>query len=339
MMKNIVLLSLLFFLSCSRQDPTFFVLPEETPVESIDYPNEIVMNYPVCLDIIDDQLLVFTHKDKHVIRLFDAKNGLEVNQIGEFGNGPGEFIQAEYWGINKNREIYLYEERLKRLRVYNWEEIKEASELPKIEGISLSNAEVVISSGKIVNDSYIAGSVVVGMPKSIAVFDKDLNVVENVGAVPDKEHENNALVTYGGSVGTYGNKFVFVMASLGYIACYEQQKDGTSKMLWDRYAEEPIYRGDQLDLKLLKLGFSDVKMTKNYIFCSYFGQKYVRENRKNIKVRNILVFDHSGKLLKNLRSERSVGKITVSEDENTLYAITEEPEVGIIRFDISNLIK
>lgn len=67
--------------------------------------------------------------------------------------------------------------------------------------------------------------------------------------------------------------------------------------------------------------------------------KYDRDNRKNIKPRNMLVFDHQGNLLKNLRSERSLARFTVSEDEKTIYAATEEPEVAIIRFDISNILK
>ena len=53
----------------------------------------------------------------------------------------------------------------------------------------------------------------------------------------------------------------------------------------------------------------------------------------------MLVFDHQGNLLKNLRSERSLARFTVSEDEKTIYAATQEPEVAIIRFDISNILK
>lgn len=83
-----------------------------------------------------------------------------------------------------------------------------------------------------------------------------------MGNIPDKDHQSEVLVTYGGSVSSYGNKFVSTMASFGYIACYEQQADGTCKILWDACAEQPIYKKDQLDLTLLKLGFADVKMTK-----------------------------------------------------------------------------
>lgn len=129
------------------------------------------------------------------------------------------------------------------------------------------------------------------------------------------------------------------MASLGYIACYEKLVDGAIQLLWDFYLEEPKYVKKQLDRKNLKLGFSDVKMTKNYIFCSYFGQKYVRENRRNIKVHNILVFDHNGHFLANLHTDRSASRLSVSDDEKTIYSVTEEPEIAIVRFDISNILK
>ena len=339
-MKNIILISLLLLVSsCNRQDINIFVLPEETPIKGSDYLNEMIMTLPLGIDIIDDKLLIFMHKDEHVIRIVDANTGAEINQTGIFGNGPGEFIQPVYCGFNKNKDIYIYNEGQKNLRKYTWEEIIKTPVLPKLEGIPLKNGETLIISGRMLNNENLIGSVAVGTSKPIAIFDKGLNIRENIGNVPDKAHQSKALVSYWGSISTFDNKFVFAMASLGYIACYEQDQDGISKMLWDSYAEKPHYKGDQLDLKHLMLGFTDVKMTKNYIFCSYFGQKFVFDNRRNIKVRNILVFDHSGKLLKNFYSDRSVAKITVSEDENTLYAITEEPEVAIIKFDISKLIK
>lgn len=173
----------------------------------------------------------------------------------------------------------------------------------------------------------------------IIELDKDLEIKANIGNVPDEHHRSTDLSSYSGSTSVYDNKFVFVMASLGYIACYEKLVDGAIQLLWDFYLEEPKYVKKQLDRKNLKLGFSDVKMTKNYIFCSYFGQKYVRENRRNIKVHNILVFDHNGHFLANLHTDRSASRLSVSDDEKTIYAVTEEPEIAIVRFDISNILK
>ena len=121
-MKNIILISLLLLVSsCNRQDINIFVLPEETPIKGSDYLNEMIMTLPLGIDIIDDKLLIFMHKDEHVIRIVDANTGAEINQTGIFGNGPGEFIQPVYCGFNKNKDIYIYNEGQKNLRKYTWE--------------------------------------------------------------------------------------------------------------------------------------------------------------------------------------------------------------------------
>ena len=120
-MKNIILISLLLLVSsCNRQDINIFVLPEETPIKGSDYLNEMIMTLPLGIDIIDDKLLIFMHKDEHVIRIVDANTGAEINQTGIFGNGPGEFIQPVYCVFNKNKDIYIYNEGQKNLRKYTY---------------------------------------------------------------------------------------------------------------------------------------------------------------------------------------------------------------------------
>jgi len=38
-------------------------------------------------------------------------------------------------------------------------------------------------------------------------------------------------------------------------------------------------------------------------------------------------------------TDRSASRLSVSDDEKTIYAVTEEPEIAIVRFDISNILK
>lgn len=339
-MKKGIFFSFLLFLllSSCKQESNLLLLPKETPITGIDYTNELYMSYPLGIDVIKDKLLILMHKSENVLYIMNANNGLVVNKIGVIGGGPGEFVQPRYLGYDYSN-IYLYDLRQKKVRSYEWNAIDKGEDLPKIEGIHQKDKDITILDGQILNGDYFVGNSIVGLPKPIVVLDKEMNVVNNVGEVPDREHRNRALTTYGGVIDSYENKFVFAMSSLGYIAYYEQQPDGECILLWEHYLEEPIYRGNQLDLKQLKLAFPDVKMTKNYVFCSYFGERLTRDKLKTLKPRNLLVFDHQGNLLKNLRSERSLGKFTVSEDEKTVYAATEEPEVAIIRFDISNILK
>ena len=336
MMKNVILILLLFCISCDKQEYSLLVLPDETLIKGIDYPNEIVMNYPLCIEVINNKLFLLMYKGEDVIKIVDADNGSEIKNIGKFGNAPGDFLQPCYWGIDKNKNILIYDLGLKKLRKYNWNDILNTSKLLTDKQLPLKNTEIHISEGKIFNNNSFVCSTPFGTSNPITIFDNNLSIIESLGEVPTHEHKSTNLISYIGNTNTYGDKFVFVMASLGYIAYYQQKKEGC-ELLWDHYIERPIYKGDQLDRKQLKLGFPDVKITKNYIFCSYFGERLTREKLKTLKVRNILVFDHKGNLLKNLRSERSVGIIAISEDEKTLYAVTEEPEIAIIRFDISNL--
>ena len=335
-MRNTILLLLLFCFSCTKQESDLLILPDETPIKSIDYPNEIIMSYPLCIEIINNNLFLLMHKGEDVIKIVDTDNGSEIKHAGKFGSAPEEFIQPNYWGFDKNNNILIYDLMLKKLRKYNWEEIVNNTELTIAKEIPLKSTNAHITSGKILNDNYFVGSVPFGISEPLIVLDNNLSIIDSLGEVPNNNHKSTNMTSYVGNIDTHNNKFVFVMASLGYIACYQQQKGG-SELLWDHYIEKPVYKGDQLDRKQLKLGFPDVKITKNYIFCSYFGEVLTREKLKTLKPRNILVFDHKGYLLKNLRSERSVGRIAVSEDEKTLYAVTEEPEIAIIRFDISNL--
>lgn len=339
-MKTILLTAsfLILLASCSNQESRLLVLPDETPITGQDYPNDIYINYPICLEYYKDKLLIFLHKNENIIKIIDAKDGKEIKDTGKKGNGPGELTNPDYFGICNN-QIYIYDSGRRKIMKYDWDDINYAKDLPIIEGDSIPNKDIGIFSGNIMQNNNLITSIYYGMNEPIAVWDKDLKVINNIRITPEENYKSQSHLSYGGHISSSGNKFAFVMEALGYIACYELQEDGKEHLLWDHFLEKPIYKGDQLDRKHLKLGFPEIKMTQNYIFCSYFGERLTREKLKTLKPRNLLVFDHNGNLLKNLRSARSLGKFCVSDDEKTIYAATEEPEVAIIRFDISDILK
>ena len=81
-MKSLFIIILCFLLtSCSEKQYRIFTLPEETPVSGIDYPNELFMNYPWSIDIINDKLLLFATKGDYFMRIVDANNGKEIKQL------------------------------------------------------------------------------------------------------------------------------------------------------------------------------------------------------------------------------------------------------------------
>ena len=119
-MKNILLISLLsiLILSCSNQDNDLLVLINETPITGQDYPNDIYINYPICIEYYENKLLIFLHKNENLIKILNADNGKEINNIGKIGNGPGEFVNPDYFGICDN-QIYIYDFGRKKLMKYD----------------------------------------------------------------------------------------------------------------------------------------------------------------------------------------------------------------------------
>lgn len=341
-MKNIhrfstIAIALFFFFSCKQEQP-LLQLPEETPIVGEDYANEIIMKHAWAMDYRDGKLyLQFSQQSDHVLSIVDAETGQLIKNLGRHGGGPGEFMTASYWGKDDSC-LYLYDINQKKLRAYDWQLLDTAKYFPGTDGVDLPVVDGHLGDASMLNQKYFVASVDWGYDKIIAIVDKSLQTVTTLGNFPDKEHETTVLHSYWGRTATYGNKFVFAMAQLGYIVCYEQKADGSFELCWEHYLEKPVYKEDELDIRNLKLAFSEVCMTKNYIFCGYFGEKVRRENLQTLKPRNILVFDHDGNLLKNLHSERSVGTFAISDDEKTLYAITEEPEVAIIRFNIPEIL-
>ena len=338
-MKSISAIAVALFclFSCKQEQP-LLQLPEETPIVGQDYANEIIMKHPWSIGYHDGKLyLQFSQQSDHVLSVVDAETGQLIKHLGRHGGGPGEFMTASYWGQDDSC-LYLYDINQNKLRAYDWQLLDTAKYLPGINGIDLPVEGGHLGDASMLNQKYFVASVGWGYDKIIAIVDKSLQTVATLGSFPDKAHETTFLHSYWGRTATYGNKFVFAMASLGYLACYEQKADGSFDLCWEHYLEKPVYKGNELDIHNLKLAFSEVCMTKNYIFCGYFGEKVRRENIKTLKSRNILVFDHDGNLLKNFHSERSVGTFTISDDEKTLYAATEEPEVALIRFNLSEIL-
>lgn len=118
---------------------------------------------------------------------------------------------------------------------YDWYEMNSVTNLPIIEGDSIQNKEVNFFSGKIMENNYLIASIYYGMNKPIVICNKDLKIINSVGVIPDERHKSQALISYGGHISCFGNKFVFVMEALGYIACYELQNDGKERLLWDHF--------------------------------------------------------------------------------------------------------
>lgn len=330
------LLSLLLFGGCSpkQSSSTLLELGEGTPVVAKEYINELIIKNPYNLDVVGGKLLLFQSSKKNVILEVDTDNGTIVGCWGKYGNGPGEFNFPGYWGHNASKhEIYLYDEIVGKFFVCSYEESGDSLAFMLTKEV-VKPEKTVVSRGAVLDNGHVAASAVFFQNAPIVLLDETLDVVKAFGRLTGQSESGTDMRTYEGMVSSYGNSFVYGMKTFGYLAFYSQ-KDTLVQKEWEIYLEEPLYSGEILKCKDLKRGFVDVKMTKDYVFCSYSGQ--LPELSTGLLGNNILVFDHQGNLVRNLKLDREIGRIAVSEDEKTIYAVAYEPDICIVRYTLEDL--
>lgn len=320
-------------ISCSYPKSEILQIGEAIEMNALEYKNEIIINNPLDIEIIDNNLFLFQSKGDKAAKILNINNGEITNSWGTRGNSSEEFIYPLSWGINKEKmTLYLYDLNCFILREYKYNN----ENLILINETPYKRKQNTLLHATVLDNNNIIASVIYGNEKPLLLLNEKLDSLCNFGEIPDINHKTIDLRTYSSILSSYKNTFVNVMADLGYIACHEQSKDGTIKKKWEHYLEKPIYKGNTLDRKLLKRGFVDVKMTQNYIFCVYSGKKWNSPNM-DVQAETMLIFDHKGKLLKNYHLDKCIGKIAISDDEKTIYAVSLEPKISIVRFKITDI--
>ncbi|REG83532.1 BF3164 family lipoprotein [Algoriphagus antarcticus] len=83
-----------------------------------------------------------------------------------------------------------------------------------------------------------------------------------------------------------------------------------------------------------KYRYRDVAISSKYIFALYAGRSQIEYNQTGIVAEEILVFDHKGKPLWNLKLDRSIIQIVINEQTNEIYGLTTDEDPGIALFQI-----
>lgn len=338
LMKHIIFILIIAIASsCSdNKKSDLLILDKSISLKCIEYDNELIMPNPLSIELIGNSLYLFQPQGEDAALIVDKNNGKIKGSWGKRGNGPGEFTYPLFWGGNsKEKYIYLYDMNRFTLRSYKYNDLSNESNLVIKKELKLKSYMAALRYATVLENGNIIASCTYNQESPLLLMNNNLDSINSFGDIPDKDHKSIDLRSYWGTLSSFQNKFVFAMAELGYIVCYEQEKSGDIIKKWEHYLEKPIYKENALNKKLLKKGFSNVKMTNNYIFCVYNGKKWDFPNM-DVEAETILVFNHKGKLLKNFHLDRRIGKIVVSSDEKTIYAISLEPEISIVRYEIEN---
>ncbi|MBC6368203.1 BF3164 family lipoprotein [Algoriphagus sp. AK58] len=80
--------------------------------------------------------------------------------------------------------------------------------------------------------------------------------------------------------------------------------------------------------------YRDIAITSKYIFALYGGYSQAEINKTGKIAEDILVFDHKGNPLWNLKLDRSIIEMVFNEETGQFYGLTTDEDPGIAVFDI-----
>ena len=337
--KYTTLLLLILLVSCaeSQKSPepkksTLIKLAEGQPLKCTEFKEELIMTNPLSIELIGDYLYLFQHKGENAAFVFDVAKDKILGTWGGRGGGPGEFNLPMFWGNRvSTNQVFLYDLDRFTLREYANVNTSDKSDLIfKGEKKFPPNHAAFKWASALENGNFVTSSSY-NLDRPLLLLSSNLDSICSFGDIPDDEHRSIDLRSYWGRTSSYKNKFVYAMSELGYLVCYEQASPDKVEKLWERFLQLPIYKGNQLDPTKVLRGFVDVKMTPNYIFCSYSGKE---EKQNDTSPEKILVFDHQGQLIKHFQLDRNIGKIAVSADEKTIYAISYDNDIMLVKYEV-----
>lgn len=288
-------------------------------------------------DSSGEPLLLYNEKDK------------TERWIGNWGSGPGEMFSQEYAGKSADNDtIYAYDITFRN--VLNFVRRKdtpsgyvyhETIPIPDLNGDYLLRL-------KRMDNGFFVGYLWSGKRDMLILFDREMNVICRFGGLPIKglPEEQMSFNTFDGVLSTCGNSVYFACTSFGYLTRIDISESGEATQIWEKYFSEPQYEYDEGVVRIKGHdnldGFYGLAVNKDYLFATYSGIYALAfsEMGSNANLpQTLVVMDvRDGKILQKCHLDQRASILALSADNQKLYAEVDEPEIGIMSYDMKDIL-
>lgn len=340
-MKYFLLYFSFFLLFSCKEEKAFSILdkfPEPIIMKGKPYEKEIIAYNPSQIELIDSSLFLFGTMGWAAV-IIHSDDASETGFFGAKGSGPDEFQFPFFLSQNtQDSTFYVEDMNQKSQKKVKWNKSGQRMNFKIIENKTYGDSPYTYSRGCKLANGYYIGRIWDNSDKLFVLEDKDLKLITTFGDLPVKEEVKN-LKPFDGRFAIFGNRMVYATMYTGYIVCYEMDSDGNMNKVWEHHLTPHKYQKNNGDIKWDEKnlrGCHEIKMTSKYLYCLYSGEPHEKED--GYRPRTILIFTHDGTPVKRIKINKESGRFAVSPDDKTLYVVYTEPDVGIMRFDISDLL-
>ena len=342
------------FLGCknSKKGSQDRLLTTEHSLQGELYDKDIIMR-PISLFTIDSMLFIVSPMVSNGFgQIFDLNNDLE--KLGEFGNighGPDEFVIPEPTFVGDD---YFYMQDVNGRAIAKWGIFKtdnriQASEISRLRFSHYYTSGIGSESRKInpLGDEYFVGLICDPENGYFTLYNKEMELIQAFGKPPVFEPGMSAfshVSRLSGYLSTSGNSFAFAAMNIPYVAYYSIEKGDTIPTLkWEDTYGEISYttENDVFRFTDKAIGLNrDIQNRDKYIYILNIDILWTQIDfniAEKSLAKAILVYNHEGERVARLELDYGLSFFFVSEDEKTIYGITQNPDYMVVKYNMPKL--
>ena len=349
-MNNIVLIltSFLFF-SCVVRNNSLDELFEKTEfikhAQSISGSDYLMGSVGKVL-LVDTILITLDYNNSRFFHVFDIKNMKYVDNLGNRGQGPNEFIHPTSLIYFSEKEFLTFDANDNSLKQINLDSLVQGvvSYKKALSFSSISNMAILPTKF----NTFVGFGVYTS--NMFKLIDHEGNDMEYYIDFPiakskiDKKMDNrNIAMGYQGIIAVNPEKDKFVYASYygtiyAIFSISDQAITQQKLVIYDYPQFVTENTGGSISSPLTKetiSGFTDVSVTEEYIYMLYSGKNISEERERSFEGETIYVLDWKGNPILKYSLDLPISSIAVSADNQKLFALSQSPEPVLVEFDIN----
>lgn len=349
MKQILVVLSLLFFLACSNSKQgefsryTAFKTEESLYAKSIAL-DTVIFRYPFRVAVKEHLAVVLDlHNADHFFHAFSYPEWKHIVSFGQRGQAPEEMLSAETIRVCSPDSIWTVDANkmeITRWRINVKEGIATREEAIPLDKELIRTLDICLADSGFITPDYTGEN-------RYCLVDFKGRLQQTNGAIPTEKTYTSiakpALAQAWRSFMDYlPEKQLLVMATqLGEVLEIYQLKDGSRKVIYGPHGEPEfqIHAGDGIPTGIM--GFSDIRITNNYIYAVFHGQTFKEIMQAQIKGtpledggRYLCVFDHDGNPVKRYTLDHAIYSIAIDEQTGTIIATDVNSDHPIIKLQM-----